>query len=81
MILFLIRKKTIKLNNNYNDNIKEIKKVLLNQLIENFENNMEKLFILLQTKKNLDELILIFNEPNILLDDENEEYCLNLYII
>ena len=75
---FLIRKKTIKLNNNYNDNIKEIKKFLLNQLIENFENNMEKLFILLQTKKNLDELILIFNEPNILLDDENEDYYLIL---
>ena len=75
---FLIRKKTIKLNNDYNDNIKEIKKVLLNQIIENFENNMEKLFILLQTKKNLDELILIFNEPNILLDNENEDYYLIL---
>ena len=39
---------------------------------------MEKLFILLRTKKNLEELNLIFNEPNILLDEENEDYFLVL---
>ena len=75
----LIRKKEIKLNNNYNENQKELKNMLLNQLAENFESNMEKLFILLQTKKNLEELILIFNEPNILLDNnENDDFYLIL---
>ena len=64
-------------NNNYNENKKELKKILLDLLIENFENNMEKLFILLQTKKNLEELFLFFNEPNLFAidnDDNNNDY-------
>ena len=76
--IYFLRRKTIKSSNKYNDNKKELQKILLNQLIENFENNMEKLFILLRTKKNLEELNLIFNEPNILLDEENEDYFLVL---
>ena len=72
---YLLKRKTIKSKkNNYVENKKELKKILLNHLIENFENNMEKLFILLQTKKNLEELFLIFNEPNLfVLDNDNNE--------
>ena len=69
--IYFLRRKNFKSNNNYNDKKKELLKILLNQLIENFENNMEKLFILLQTKKHLEEINLIFNEPNILLNEED----------
>ena len=72
---YLLKRKTMKsIKNNYVENKKELKKILLNHLIENFENNMEKLFILLQTKKNLEELFLIFNEPNLfVIDNDNNE--------
>ena len=76
---YLLKRKIMKSNNNYNEYKKELKKILLNELIENFENNMEKLFILLQTKKNLEELFLIFNEnDNIFSDDENKDFYLVL---
>jgi hypothetical protein len=75
---FLLKTKINKSkNNNYNENKKELKKILLDLLIENFENNMEKLFILLQTKKNLEELFLFFNEQNLFAidnDDNNNDY-------
>ena len=76
-----IRKKSIKLNNNINDNKKELKKTLLIELLENFETNMEKLFILLQTQKNLDELYIIFNEPKILLYNDNNNENNSYYLI
>ena len=77
--LYLLKRKTNKLNNNYEDK-NELTNILLNQLIENFENNIEKLFILLQTKKNLEELALIFNEPN-LFEKEEDYYIIFLKFI
>ena len=73
-----IHKKISKLSYDSISNKEELKKNLLNQLMDNFENNMEKLFILLQTKKNLDELFLIFNESNLFSDINNEQYYLIL---
>ena len=73
---YLLKRKTIKLNNNDNKDV--LKNILLNELIENFEINIEKLFILLQTKKNLEKLVLILNEPNIFLDEKNDDYYLIL---
>ena len=76
---YLLKRKIMKSYNNYTEYKKELKKILLNELIENFENNMEKLFILLQTKKNLEELFLMFNETdNIFSDDENKDFYLVL---
>ena len=43
---------------------------------------MEKLFILLQTKKNLEEFFLIFNEPNLFVldkDDKENDYYYVLF--
>ena len=53
--------------NKKNKNLNDGKNIALNKLIENFENNIENLFILLQTKKNLDEICLIINEANEIL--------------
>ena len=78
--LYLLKRKTNKLNNNYEDK-NELTNILLNQLIENFENNIEKLFILLQTKKNLEELALIFNEPNLFEKEEEDYYLIFLKFI
>ena len=76
-----MRNKAIKLNNNVIENKKELKNILLSELLDNFETNTEKLFILLQTQKNLDELNLVFNEPKILLNSDNSNENNYYYLI
>ena len=49
----------------------EFENLLINKVLPNFECNIEKFFILLQTKKQLDCLTLIFEQPDILLYNEN----------
>ena len=57
---------------------KRIEKILKGKLLELFEINLEKLFLLFQTKKNLEKLEIIIKLPNIFLskDKENEKYYL-----
>ena len=49
----------------------EFENLLINKVLPNFELNIEKFFILLQTKKQLDCLTLIFEQPKLLLNNEN----------
>ena len=55
--------------NNENDGLDT---KILNKLINDFETNLEKLFLLLQSKKNLDSLSIIFDLPRLI--SENEKY-------
>ena len=55
--------------NNENDGLDT---KILNKLINDFEINLEKLFLLLQSKKNLDSLSIIFDLPRLI--SENEKY-------
>ena len=64
---------------NYQKNIimnKNIEKKLKLKLLEYFEINLEKLFLLFQTKKNLEKLEIIIKLPSIFLasDKENENF-------
>ena len=49
----------------------EFENLLINKVLPNFELNIEKFFILLQTKKQLDCLALIFEQPKVILNNEN----------
>jgi hypothetical protein len=72
--------KSLKINVNQNDidliTDKNIEKILKQKLLEYFEINLEKLFLLFQTKRNLDKLELIIKLPTILLErgEDNEGY-------
>ncbi len=73
--------KKLKINNiNQNDiNIvtnKNVQKYLKQKLLEHFELNLEKLFLLFQTKRNVDKLSLILKLPSIFSEtgEENEGY-------
>ena len=72
--------KEMKINVNQNDidliTNKNIEKILKQKLLEYFEINLEKLFLLFQTKRNLDKLELIIKLPSIFLEngEENEGY-------
>ena len=52
------------------DNENNLSNLLLNKLIINFEENLEKFFILIQTKKNIEFLAMIFNEPILIINNE-----------
>ena len=54
------------------DNEKMIKK----KLLEKFEINLEKLFLLMQTKKHLEKIELIINLPLILYDEEGYHWTI-----
>ena len=47
---------------------------IINKLVTDFEENLEKLFLLLQSKKNLDCLTVVFDLPNVI--SANEKYFL-----
>lgn len=72
--------KKLKININQNDiNLvmnKKIQKYLKQKLLEYFELNLEKLFLLFQTKRNVDKLSLIIQLPSIFseIGEENEGY-------
>ncbi len=52
------------------DNENNLTNLLLNKLMLNFEENLEKFFILIQTKKNIEFLSMIFNEPILIINNE-----------
>ena len=61
-------------------------KLIKEKLLEKFEINLEKLFLLLQTKKRLEKIELIINLPLILCDNEGYHWTLlkflfNLFIL
>ena len=58
------------------DNEKAIKQ----KILEKFEINLEKLFLLLQTKKLLEKIELIFNLPLILYDEEGYHWTILKFI-
>ena len=72
--------KKLKININQNDiNLvmnKKIQKYIKQKLLEYFELNLEKLFLLFQTKRNVDKLSLIIQLPSIFseIGEENEGY-------
>ena len=60
---------------------KNIEKKLKLKLLEYFEINLEKLFLLFQTKKNLEKLEIIIKLPSIFLSNEKENDNYNIVII
>jgi hypothetical protein len=60
---------------------KNIEKKLKLKLLEYFEINLEKLFLLFQTKKNLEKLEIIITLPSIFLSNEKENDNYNIVII
>ena len=60
---------------------KNIEKKLKLKLLEYFEINLEKLFLLFQTKKNLENLKIIIKLPSIFLSNEKENDNYNIVII
>ena len=60
---------------------KNIEKKIKLKLLEYFEINLEKLFLLFQTKKNLEKLEIIIKLPSIFLSNEKENDNYNIVII
>ena len=46
--------------------------MLINKLVTHFESNIEKLFLIIQSKKNLNSLTLCFDLPSII--ENNDKY-------
>ena len=73
----LASRKEITLLNATLDNERNIK----NKLLEKFESNLEKLFILFQTKKHLEKIDLIINVPLILYDNEGYHWTILKFLL
>ena len=73
----LASRKEITLLNATLDDEKNIK----NKLLEKFESNLEKLFILFQTKKHLEKIDLIINVPLILYDNEGYHWTILKFLL
>lgn len=54
----------------------ENEKIIKQKLLEKFETNLEKLFLLLQTKKHLEKIEFIINLPLILNDEEGYHWTI-----
>ena len=73
----LYSRKEATLLNATKDNEKNIKE----KLLENFEINLEKLFILFQTKKHLEKIDLTINIPLVLYDNEGYHWTIFKFLL
>ena len=56
-------------------------KIIKQKLLEKFEVNFEKLFLLLQTKKRLERIELIINLPSVLYDNEGYHWTILKFLL
>ena len=62
-------------------NHKEIYKIILEEILEKFEQNLTNFFILFQTKRDLEEISIYLDIPGVILSEVNYMMTINKFIL
>ena len=62
-------------------NHKEIYKIILEEILEKFEQNLTNFFILFQTKRDLEEISIYLDIPGVILSEANYMMTINKFIL